>query len=131
LIMSFIKKRFQSFKPAIDGWLSVLRNQPNSWVHALISILVLLLAVWLDIERLEWALILLTMALVWITEFLNTAIEAVVDLASPESHPLAKMGKDIGAAAVLISALAALIIGTIIFAPRLLERWQSFLLGTI
>ncbi len=125
--MSFIKKRFQSFKPAFEGWLAVLRTQENSWVHAFVSILAIFLGFWLKIDPLEWVLILLTMALVWITEFLNTALEVIVDLASPESHPLAKKGKDIGAAAVLISALVAVIIGLIIFAPGIWERLQSIL----
>lgn len=121
-MLPFLQKRIRSFAPAIEGWLFVLRTQQNAWVHASISILAIALSFWLKIEKAEWALILLAMALVWIAEFLNTALEAVVDLASPKPHPLAKIGKDIGAAAVLISALAALIIGLIIFAPPLIAR---------
>jgi len=64
----------------------------------------------------------LTIAMVWIAEFLNTALEAVVDLASPELHPLAKVGKDVGAAAVLIAAMASVIIGLLILGPPLLQR---------
>jgi len=61
-------------------------------------------------------------AIVWIAEFINTALEAVVDLASPAHHPLAKVGKDVGAAAVLIAALAAVLIGLLILGPPLWAR---------
>ena len=64
-------------------------------------------------------MIILTMAMVWTAEFLNTALEAVVDLASPQHHPLAKVGKDVGAAAVLIAAAASVIIGLLLLGPPL------------
>jgi diacylglycerol kinase len=67
----------------------------------------------------DWAILVLTIALVWSAEFFNTAIEAVVDLASPANHPLARTGKDVGAAAVLIAALAAVIVGLLILGPPL------------
>ena len=67
----------------------------------------------------DWAVLILTIAMVFTAEFINTAIEAVVDLASPEKHPLAKVGKDVGAAAVLISAIAAVLIGLLILGPPL------------
>jgi diacylglycerol kinase len=70
----------------------------------------------------EWAVLILTIAMVWTAEFLNTALEAVVDLASPNRHPLAKVGKDVGAAAVLIAAMSAVIIGLIILGPPLYAR---------
>jgi diacylglycerol kinase len=84
--------------------------------------MVLGLGIWLGIARYEWAIILLAIALVWMAEFLNTALEAVVDLASPDDHPLAKAGKDVGAAAVLIAALGAALIGLLILGPPLWER---------
>ena len=74
----------------------------------------------------EWAIIILTVALVWAAEFANTALEAVVDLASPEKHPLAKVGKDVGAAAVLIAALTAVLVGLLILGPPLWERLAEF-----
>ena len=70
----------------------------------------------------EWAIIFTTITMVWMAEFLSTALEAVVDLASPEQHPLAKVGKDVGAAAVLLSALAAVIIGFLVLGPPLWAR---------
>jgi len=121
-MLAFIRKRIQSFKPALDGWRYVLRSQQNAWIHAAFSLLAIGLSFWLDIEAIEWAIIFLTMGMVWMAEFLNTALEAVVDLASPETHPLAKIGKDIGAAAVLIAALSALLVGLLIFIPPFLTR---------
>ena len=70
----------------------------------------------------EFAVIILTITLVWTAEFLNTALEAVVDLASPQDHPLAKVGKDVGAAAVLIAALASVLVGLLVLGPPLLEK---------
>ena len=122
--MAFLLSRIRSFKPAFEGWWLVLRSQQNTWVHTVISLVAIGLAFWLKISAIEWTVILLTMALVWVTEFLNTAIEVLVDLVSPDPHPLAKAAKDISAAAVLISALAALIIGLIIFLPPLLQNFQ-------
>ena len=70
----------------------------------------------------DWAVLLLTIALVWTAEFINTALEAVVDLASPQHHPLAKVGKDVGAAAVLIAALTSILVGLLILGPPLWEK---------
>jgi diacylglycerol kinase len=103
-----------------------MRTQRNAWIHALASLAVIMLSIWLGIPRLEWAIIVLAIALVWMAEFLNTALEAVVDLASPEDNPLAKVGKDVGAAAVLIAAIGAAIIGLLVLGPPLWGRLTSF-----
>ena len=121
-MIRFFHKRIQSFKPAIDGWRYVFQSQQNAWIHAAFSVFAIGLSLWLQIGNIEWAIIFLTMGMVWMAEFLNTALEAVVDLASPDAHPLAKIGKDIGAAAVLISALSALLVGLLIFIPPFLTR---------
>lgn len=118
----FIRGRIDSFKPALEGLRHVLQTQPNTWVHAFISLAVILLGFWVGLDLNSWAVIILTMALVWITEFANTAIEAAVDVASPDLHPLAKVAKDVSAAAVVIAALAAVIIGLLILGPQLWER---------
>lgn len=119
--MAFLISRIRSFKPAFEGWWLVLRSQQNTWVHTFFSLLAIFLGFLLRISAIEWTIILLTMALVWVTEFLNTAIEVLVDLVSPDPHSLAKAAKDISAAAVLIAALAALIIGLIIFLPPIIR----------
>ena len=77
---------------------------------------------WLNLPARDWAVIILTAAFVFSAEFINTAIEAVVDLATVEHHPLAKVGKDVGAAAVLVAALAAILIGLLILGPPLLQK---------
>lgn len=85
-----------------------------------VSIAVILMSFILHISASSWALILLAIAMVWIAEFLNTALEAVVDLASNhQQHELAKVGKDVGAAAVLIAAVSSVVIGLLILGPPL------------
>jgi diacylglycerol kinase len=125
---SFLLSRIQSFGHAFRGWRYVLVTQQNAWIHAVVATGVFLLALWLRLPARDWATIILTVAMVFSAEFLNTAIEAVVDLASPMHHPLAKVGKDVGAAAVLIAALAALLVGLLVLGPPLWER-VHFLLG--
>ena len=119
---SFILSRIRSFGYAFRGWWHVIRTQQNAWIHAIVSTAVLIVGLWLGLPPRDWAVLLLTIAMVWAAEFLNTAIEAVVDLASPANHPLAKVGKDVGAAAVLIAALAAVGVGLLILGPPLWER---------
>ncbi len=93
--------------------------------HALATVLVVGLGIWLGLDRLSWGLIVVAIALVWLAEFINTALEAVIDLASPDQDPLAKVGKDVGAAAVLISAGAAAVIGILVLGPPLWLRLFS------
>jgi diacylglycerol kinase (ATP) len=117
--MNFIISRLRSFRFAFAGWWYVIRTQRNAWIHAVISLAVLGVSAWLHLSMLEWAVIVLTIAMVWTAEFLNTALEAVVDLASPQHHQLAKVGKDVGAAAVLIAAGASVVVGLLILGPPL------------
>lgn len=115
----FIHSRVRAFHYAFQGWGYVLRTQRNLWIHSLIAIIVFFLGLWLELSLQDWAIIILTAALVFTAEFINTAIESVVDLATQEHHPLAKAGKDVGAAAVLVAALAAILIGLLILGPPL------------
>lgn len=119
---SFIVTRLWSFRHALRGWKHVLQTQRNAWIHSLASALVFLLGLWLKLPAHDWAILVLTIAMVFTAEFINTAIEAVVDLASPDPHPLAKVGKDVGAGAVLVAALAAILIGLLILGPPLWAR---------
>jgi diacylglycerol kinase len=121
-LLEFIRSRIRSFGYAFRGWGYVLRTQPNAWIHAVISTAVISVAIWLNLPARDWAVLIVTMALVWSSESMNTAIEAVVDLASPAHHPLAKAAKDAGAAAVLIAAIAAVLIGLLILGPPLWEK---------
>ena len=117
-----LRRRLLSFVYAFQGWWHVLRTQPNAWIHAAVSIVVFALAFWLHLTRIEWAILLLATMLVWMAEFANTALEAVVDMAMPDYHPLAKTAKDVAAAAVLVGALGAVIIGLLIMGPPLWQR---------
>ena len=125
-MIDFIKFRIISFGHAFRGWGYVIRNEKNAWVHAVATICVVSMAVWLVIPLRDWAVLVLTIALVWSAEFFNTSIEAVVDLASPVHHPLAKVGKDVGAAAVLIAACAAVLVGLILLGPPLWARTAPY-----
>ena len=121
------QSRAASFRHAYAGWLHVLRTQRNAWIHAITTIIVFAVAIWVGLDRLSGAILLLTIGLVWVSEFLNTALEAIVDLASPDVHPLARVGKDVGAAAVLISALVAILVGLLILGPPILNKITSLL----
>ncbi len=121
----FIRSRIQSFRYAFAGWGVVLKNEPNSWVHAFVSVAVVVVAFWLQLPARDWAVLLLTIVLVWAAEFFNTAIETVVDLASPEQHPLAKAAKDVSAAGVLLTAITAVLVGLLVLGPPLWAKLQT------
>jgi diacylglycerol kinase (ATP) len=114
--------RIKSFGYAVAGWLYMLRRQKNTRIQAAASVGVLILALWLQIDTVSWAILVLTITIVWMAEFLNAAVEAVINLASPELHPMAKVGKDVAAAAVLLGAVAAVIIGLLLLGPPLLDK---------
>lgn len=108
----------RSFVHATNGLRLALRGR-NARVQAAAGLVALALGGLLRISRVEWALLVLTIALVLALETANTAIEAVVDLATREYHPLAKRAKDLAAGAVWLAALASLVVGALIFLPRL------------
>jgi len=118
-IKEFITSRINAFGYALRGWGHALKTQQNAWIHSLVAAVVIAMGLWLELPARDWAVLVLVIAMVFIAEFINTSIEAVVDLASPVHHPLAKVGKDVGAAAVLVAALAAILIGLLILGPPL------------
>jgi diacylglycerol kinase len=126
---TFIHSRIAAFGHAFRGWGYVLKTQQNAWIHSLFATAVILVGLWVRLSPLDWAIIVLTIAMVFTAEFINTAIEAVVDLASPVHHPLAKVGKDVGAGAVLVSAMAGVVIGLLILGPPLWARLTSLFTG--
>ncbi len=119
---AFLRSRFDSIRCALDGWWHVLRTQRNAWIHAGISSMVLFVGFFLELSAQDWALIVLTLALVWAAESFNTALEALTDLISPNEHHLAKIATDGGAGAVLICAVAAVVVGALILGPPLWMR---------
>ncbi|MDX1413013.1 MAG: diacylglycerol kinase family protein [Candidatus Promineifilaceae bacterium] len=116
---SEIDKRIKSFRYAFEGAWYVLRTQKNAWIHAAFMIAVVIMGLWLKLPRYDWVLLVIIMAVVWITEFFNTALEAIVDMTMPKPHPCAKIAKDVGAGAVLVGAIAAVLVGLMILGPPL------------
>ncbi|GAB4472815.1 MAG: diacylglycerol kinase [Anaerolineae bacterium] len=119
--------RADSFRHAFAGVAYALSTQPNTRIHAAIMVGTAGLGAWLRIPAGGWALIALAAGAVWTAELVNTALEAVVDLASPDHHPLAKAAKDTAAAAVLLAAVTAVIVGLLVLGPPLFERLRPLL----
>jgi diacylglycerol kinase len=120
---AFLHSRTLSFRYAFAGWWYVVRTQKNAWIHAAVSVAVILVSFWLQLALRDWAIIIIAIAMVWTAEFINTSLEAVVDLASQhQRNHLARVGKDVGAAAVLIAATGAALIGFLILGPPLWNR---------
>jgi diacylglycerol kinase len=112
-------KFIAGFGYAFSGLGYALRTQRNARVHFVAAILAILLGIYLHLSTLQFAIIFMVIAGVFITEMLNTVLEICVDLASPEYHPLAKIAKDVAAGAVLLSAMLAVVIALLIFGPPL------------
>lgn len=115
------KRLTNSFKYAFEGIVQTYKGEQNLKIHTFVAILVIVFGFFLKISLTEWFFCLLLIGLVLMSEFLNTAIEYVVDLASPKIHPLAKAAKDTASAGVLIMAIMSAIVGGIIFIPKLIE----------
>ena len=109
----------RSFGFALEGVSYLIRTQRSAQIEIVIGVVVALVGAWLGIGTIEWAVLVLAMALVLALEALNTAIELAVTLASPQRHPLAKAAKDVAAAMVLIAAVGSVIVGAIVLGPRL------------
>ncbi len=123
-IIRFFIGRRPAFKHAFQGLKHVLLTQHNARIHLLMSILVILAGLVLNLNNVEWALVTLAIGLVWITEIINTALEALVDLVTQQYHPLAKIAKDTAAAAVLFASIIAVFLGIAVFLPHLVQ-WLS------
>ena len=111
--------RLQSFVYAWQGIKKAFSMEHNTWIHLASTIAIAALGFLYQINKLEWCLLIGVVAAVWSAELFNTTIEKTIDFVSTERHPQIKMIKDIAAAAVLISSAAALIIGCIIFFPKI------------
>lgn len=115
-----VAKRVKSFAHAWRGIGLFLKTTHNAWVHVFIFAVVVLAGFYFEITRVEWLFIILTAGSVFAAEAFNTAIEIDMDLTSPDYHPRARDTKDVAAGAVLISAIAAVVVGLIIFIPYIL-----------
>ncbi|MDE6649853.1 MAG: diacylglycerol kinase family protein [Muribaculaceae bacterium] len=114
-----LRKRVKSFGYAFDGIAALLRDEHNSRIHAFAMVAVVIMGFAFDITTSEWCVVALCCGGVLMAEAMNSAVEAIADLVSPEYHPLVKKAKDIGAAGVLFMAIAAAVSGIVIFLPRL------------
>lgn len=115
-----IKARLKSFGYAFHGIFYCLKTQHNFWIHLVATAIVIILGFVLDVSKAEWIILIFAIGLVLCLEIMNTAIEYVVDLLSPEHQKIAGLAKDLAAGAVLIGAIAAAIIGAMIFIPKFL-----------
>lgn len=119
--MDELKKRIKSFGYAFKGIAKLIRHEHNAWIHCMAIMVVTFAGVYFGITPAEWCIVIICYALVLAAEGFNTAIERLVDLVSPDFHPLAGTVKDIAAGAVLICAIASAIIGCIIFLPYIMN----------
>jgi len=118
---SYLNGRLRSFGFAFRGLKVLLQSQQNARIHALATVLVVVAGAILRLSSVEWGLVALAIAGVWAAEAINTAIEALVDLTSPEHHPLAAKAKDVAAGAVLAAAIGSAVVGGFVFGPHLLR----------
>ncbi len=114
---------WRSFGYACAGIVHTVRTQRNFRIHLAIATIAVALSLYVGLSATEWAILTLTIGMVLGGEMLNTVVEAIVDLASPDYHPLAKVAKDVAAAAVLVTAIAAALVGLLLLGPHLLAKW--------
>ncbi len=116
-----IKRFFMSFKNSYDGLAYAYKNEQSMLIHAVCTILAIILGIICHIRLSEWAILFIGLGFIAVSELLNSAIEAVVDLVTLEIHPLAKIAKDCGSAATLIATIVAIIISLFVFGPYILD----------
>ncbi len=121
-IFDFLRNRIRSFRYAFSGLRDVLFTEHNAWIHAVFTILGLSLALWLRISFVDFVLIVIVITLVWVAETFNTVLEILVNMVSPRYTAVAKRAKDIAAAAVLVAAIGAFVVGLVLLGIPLLER---------
>jgi diacylglycerol kinase len=114
-----LSKRLNSFRFAFQGLFDLFKSQPNARIHLITMTLVVPTGFYVHLSNLEWSLVVMCIALVLSMEAVNTALEYLTDLVSPDHHPLAGKAKDVAAAAVLIAAIGAAVVGAILFIPKL------------
>lgn len=118
-----LTRRLHSFRYALAGLHTLLRTQHNARIHAVATVLVIGAGAYLRLTASEWLWLLVAMAGVWVAEAFNTALEFLADAVTRETHPLIGQAKDVAAAAVLIAAIAALVIGLLVLGPHVLRRF--------
>lgn len=115
------KKRIKSFAYAFNGLWILIRDEHNARIHLFIAILTIFAGFYFSISYIEWLILLLTIGFVFVAEFFNSAIEALADKISEEEDPNIKKSKDLAAGGVLFAAIISVIVGLIIFGPKILD----------
>ncbi len=115
-----LRQRRNSFVYAFSGLKAVFATEHNMWIHCALTVVAIILGFVMEISKTEWLALVIMMAIVWMAELFNSAIEKTMDFISTDHHPQIKLVKDIAAAAVLVTALAAVVVGGIIFIPKFL-----------
>src|SRR2546430_9764133 len=115
----------RSFGYAFEGVAYILRTQRNARIELAVGLAAVALGLWLGLTSVEWAVLAITIALVLALEWINTSLELAVSLASPDRHPSAKAAKDVAAACVLLGAITSVVVGLLLFGPRLVERFAG------
>lgn len=116
-----LKNRFGSFKFAFNGLCSLLKNEHNSRIHLLAAIIAIAMGIVLKINYIEWSLLIIVIGFVFLSELLNSSLESLADVIEPEWNENIRKAKDYAAAAVLISAIISVIVGGLIFIPKILN----------
>ncbi|QOR68984.1 diacylglycerol kinase family protein [Cytobacillus suaedae] len=110
-----VLRLLKSFSFATEGLIHAIKRERNLQIHLVISVFVIGLSFYLNITKIEWSIVIILIGGMLSLELMNTAIERVVDLVTKEYHPIAKIAKDVAAAAVLVFALISVVVGSIIF----------------
>lgn len=113
-----MKHIVRSFKYAFDGIREAFQNERNMKIHFFLMVLAIIIGIILKLSSVEWAILIITIGLVLILEFINTSLEQIVDIVSPERQERAKIAKDVAAAGVLISAVVAVLVAILLFVPK-------------
>jgi diacylglycerol kinase len=117
-----VKKLIDSFKYAMNGLVIVFREERNFKIHIIASIVVIILAAYLEVSNQDFAILVIAIALVLIAEVFNTVVESILDFISPEYDFNVKKIKDLAAGAVFLAATFAIIIGVLVFSPHFIRK---------
>ena len=120
MISEYLQKKANSFKYAFSGLKDLWIHESNTRIHLLFTVLVAVMSLWLKVDKSEFCILTLIIGAVWSAETMNSALERVVDLVTLEKKPLAKAAKDLAAGSVLIMAMASVVIGLVIFLPKII-----------
>lgn len=119
--MGYKHSTLKSFSYAFSGIKTALKEEPNFKIHIAIATIVFIFAYVLKLAPLEWLTLVLTISMVLILELVNTSLEALIDIVSPQIQEKARIAKDVAAASVLVASICAIIVGFVIFLPKILS----------